>query len=271
MRTELVSIATETVPLDGAFYASDRQPRGAVLLLHGHAQNFYTGPSRFLPPALTTAGFACLAFNRRGHDILAIRDSRVPEGGAMVMTRDGLADIASAAIWLKERGFSAPALIGHSYGGTLAVQHAADHPETPALVLLSAHAGKSKVRSTGVFGSSQGGALIAQAEDLVRQGRGASFISMPDFWYFATADSIVDRMANTPDILALASRVTCPSLFIRGDEPADLYPAERFRDLSAGPCDVELLSGCDHFYKGAEKRTASVVASWLTRRTDSAS
>jgi hypothetical protein len=127
------------------------------------------------------------------------------------------------------------------------------------------------VRSTGVFGGPQGQALIQRAEALVAEGRGATLVSMPDFWYVASAESIVDRMTNTPDILALASRVACPSLFIRGDEPADLYPAERFRDLCAGRCDIELLSGCDHFYKGAEERTAAIVASWLTRRTDSVS
>jgi hypothetical protein len=29
--------------------------------------NFYVGAPRFLPPVLTRLGFACLAFNRRGH------------------------------------------------------------------------------------------------------------------------------------------------------------------------------------------------------------
>lgn len=32
-------------------------------------------------------------------------------------------------------------MIGHSNGGMLAVKHVSDHPETPAMVLLSAHGG----------------------------------------------------------------------------------------------------------------------------------
>ena len=44
--------------------------------------NFYVGAPRFLPPALTAMGYACLAFNRRGHDILSIRDSHVAAEGA---------------------------------------------------------------------------------------------------------------------------------------------------------------------------------------------
>jgi hypothetical protein len=51
MRTELVSIATDTVPLDGAFHwPEDRPARGGVLLFHGNTMNFYTGAPRWLRP-----------------------------------------------------------------------------------------------------------------------------------------------------------------------------------------------------------------------------
>src|SRR5258708_40244103 len=77
MHTELVTIETDTLAFDGAFYEPDGgASAGAVLLFHGNTMNFYTGAPRFLPPVLTKLGFACLAFNRRGHDILSIRDSR---------------------------------------------------------------------------------------------------------------------------------------------------------------------------------------------------
>ena len=79
----LVSIPTDTVPLEGAWYEPEGGVRlGAALLFHGNTMNFYSGAPRFLPPALTELGLACLAFNRRGHDILAIRDSRAAEGAA---------------------------------------------------------------------------------------------------------------------------------------------------------------------------------------------
>jgi len=74
MRTELISIETDTVPLDGAWYEPDGgATAGAAMLCHGNTMNFYVGAPRFLPPALTGLGFACLAFNRRGHDILRKR------------------------------------------------------------------------------------------------------------------------------------------------------------------------------------------------------
>jgi hypothetical protein len=54
MRTELVSIPTNTVPLDGALHQPDGPATaGAVLLFHGNTMNFYTGAPRLLPPALT--------------------------------------------------------------------------------------------------------------------------------------------------------------------------------------------------------------------------
>jgi hypothetical protein len=60
MRTELISIATDTLPLDGAFYLPESEPCGAVILFHGNTMNFYVGAPRFLPPVLTGLGFACL-------------------------------------------------------------------------------------------------------------------------------------------------------------------------------------------------------------------
>ncbi|OYX84680.1 MAG: hypothetical protein B7Y84_16590 [Azorhizobium sp. 32-67-21] len=104
MRTQLVSIETPTTPLDGAFHLPDDGPvRGGVLLFHGNTMNFYMGAPRFLPPVLTAIGYACLAFNRRGHDILSIRNSRATEGGAYQTTAQALEDNALAADWMAAR------------------------------------------------------------------------------------------------------------------------------------------------------------------------
>src|ERR1700744_2711307 len=101
MRAELISIATPTEPLDGIYYEPEGGARaGGVLLFHGNTMNFYTGAPRFLPPVLTAMGFACLAFNRRGHDILSIRNSRAVEGGALQMTSEAVEDNNLAAAWM---------------------------------------------------------------------------------------------------------------------------------------------------------------------------
>jgi len=268
MRAEVVSIPTDTLPLDGLYYEPQGRAAGAALLFHGNAMNFYTGPMRFLPPVLVGLGLACLAFNRRGHDILATRSSRTAEGGAFQRASEGIEDNRLAARWLAARGFEAPAVIGHSNGGMLAVCHVADHPQTPALVLLSAHGGGKDIVQRGARSGLMVGDRVeefaARARDMVKAGRGRELMLMPGWWYAISAESFLDRLTETPDTLALAPRVKCPSLFLRGDqEPREGYPAEEFKARAGGPCTVEIVSNCDHYYNGREKAVGALVASWL--------
>jgi pimeloyl-ACP methyl ester carboxylesterase len=271
MKTSLITIPTDTLPLDGAWHLPDGEVLGAVLLFHGNTMNFYTGAPRFLPPLLTRLGFACLAFNRRGHDILSIRDSRSAEGAAFQLTHEAIADNRIAAAWLAERGYPAPVVIGHSNGGMLAVKHVADHPDTPALVLLSAHmGGKDQVRLSSAAGLMCGDRyeeIAAEAHRLVAAGQGDTLIQMPGWWYVSSAAALVDRMGQMPDIVALAPQITCPTLFVRGDDESPvIYPAEAFAACAGGPCHVWVVPGCDHFYKGREDEVAQHVAAWLAAR-----
>jgi pimeloyl-ACP methyl ester carboxylesterase len=271
MRTTLVSIPTDTIPLDGAYYEPESGAgAGAVLLFHGNTMNFYTGPPRFLPPALVRLGFACLAFNRRGHDILAIRDSRAAEGAAFQRTREAVADNATAAAWLAARGFPDPVVIGHSNGGMLAVRHVADHPRTRALVLLSAHCGGRRMVplacAAGLLARDRLGEITEAAGKLAAQGRGRELMLLPGWWYAVTAESFLDLLTEVPDILELAPSISCPVLYLRGDrEPRELYPAEDFARRCGGPCSVEVVADCDHFYRGREAAVGEAVCAWLAR------
>jgi pimeloyl-ACP methyl ester carboxylesterase len=270
MRTELISIPTETTPLEGALHLPDGNPTGAVLLFHGNTMNFYVGAPRFLPPALTGMGYACLAFNRRRHDILGIRDSRAAEGAAFQLTRDGIEDNRIAARWMTGRGFPSPVIIGHSNGGMLAVPHVVSHPDTPAMILLSAHGGgKDGVRRSSRAGMMAGDRLeeiTAAARALVAEGRGRELLLMPGWWYVISAESFLDRMTEMPDILELAPSVRCPVLYVRGDqESAANYPAEAFQARSGSTCEVQIIPDCDHFYKGREDAVIEYVTRWLVK------
>ncbi len=272
MRTELITIPTDTTPIDGAYYAPDSaDASGGVLLMHGNTMNFYVGAPRFLPPYLTALGYACLAFNRRGHDILGTRDSRAAVGGAFQTAAEGIADNDHAARWLAQRGFPQPVVIAHSNGGMLGSQFAADHAETRALILLSAHGGgRDAMRHTGVgspfLAQERSQEVLAHAQNLVSAGRGRELLMVPGWWYVISAESYVDRMLNCPDTLQNALRIRCPSLFVRGDqEPPDVYPAERFQELVRGSCEVAIVEDCDHFYVGREDAVSLIVADWLLR------
>ena len=274
MRTQLVSIQTDTIPIDGAFHEPDRgRNTGAVLLFHGNTMNFYTGAPRFLPPMLTKLGLACLAFNRRGHDILTTRNSRVVEGGAYQFTHEAIADNRYAAEWLAARGFASPAVIGHSNGGMLGVRHVVDHPQTPALVLLSAgRGGKMKAGAGGkekIFAGDRMVEITAQAKKLVKDSRGRDLMFLPGWWYVISAESYLDRIDTIPNTVGLASHIKCPVLAIRGDkEEKHRYPAEEIQQNCGGPCTVEIISNCDHFYNGREDHVAQVVSSWLAKTLD---
>jgi pimeloyl-ACP methyl ester carboxylesterase len=268
LKTALVSIPTDTQPLDGAWYEPDAPATGAVLLFHGNTMNFYVGAPRFLPPALTALGFACLAFNRRGHDILSTRDSRMAEGAAFQSVSQAIEDNRLAARWLADRGHERPVVIGHSNGGMLAVRHVADHPKTSALVLLSAHCGGRKMvplaSKAGLLAGEELPSITEKAKRLVAAGRGAELMLLPGWWYACTAASFVDLLTEVPDTLELAPSIRCPTLYLRGDkEPRDLYPAEEFSRRAGGACKVEIVPDCDHFYVGREAAVTERVTSWL--------
>lgn len=274
MRTQLVTIPTPTTPLDGAFHEPDpgTPVRGGVLLFHGNTMNFYTGAPRFLPPFLTAMGYACLAFNRRGHDILSIRDSRAAEGAAFQTTAEGIEDNRLAAAWMAQRGFRTPVVIGHSNGGFLGVRHVAEHPETAALVLLSAHRGGSgdglleTLTTSGHLGAERSAEVLDEAKALVARGEGDRLLLVPGWWYVISARSYVDRLTTMHAILDLAPRIAVPTLFIRGDLESPLgYPAEAYAKAAGGPCEAVVLPGCDHFYKGVEDAACATVAGWLAR------
>ena len=206
MRTELVSIETDTVPLDGAYYEPEGvEITGSVQLLHGNCMNFYVGAPRFLPPLLTSLGLACLAYNRRGHDVLSTRNSRTLEGGAFQTYAEAFEDNRRASDWLTARGHGAPILVGHSNGGTLAVRHAAEHADTPALVLLSAHVGgrdiSRKISAAGLWAGDRYDDIVAAAQAAAAAGRPRDLILLDGWWDVIGAASALDYLSNVPSIL----------------------------------------------------------------------
>ena len=78
-----MSIETGTYPLDGAFYRPEAgTDKGTILIMHGNCGNFYTGVPRHIAPLLVRLGYAVLAYNRRGHDIMA-STARERMGGSL--------------------------------------------------------------------------------------------------------------------------------------------------------------------------------------------
>jgi pimeloyl-ACP methyl ester carboxylesterase len=255
-------------PLDGLWYRAPAPSRGGVVLSHGNTMNLAVGAPRFLPPALVPLGFDCLAYNRRSHDILSTRDSRTPVGGAYQTAQADRDDTAAAAAFVQAEGHPDPIMIGHSNGGMLTAAHATGREDITAVVLLSAHKGGKRIvhdsSAAGHLGGRDIDRVTAHAQQRVDAGRGDELMLLPGWWYAISCASYLDRMENTPDLLEAAAGITCPVLFVVGDqEPPDIYPAREFAEVSPGPCEVAVVDDCDHFYVGRETTVARIVAEWL--------
>lgn len=264
---EIVSLPTADIPLDGLWYPPAAAPRAAVMLMHGNGGNFYSGPGRFLPRHLVPRGYACFAYNRRGHDTLTSR-TREPEGNAFQTAGQATADNVTARDFVAARGFPAPVVAGHSNGGLYAARHTADHPGVRALVLLSAHCGGpemlSRASALGLLAAGRQAELAARARELVAAGQPGALMLMPGWWYVTSAASYLDMERNVPRLLDAAAGIRCPVLYLRGElEDRDLYPAEAFAAHAGGPVDVRIVPGSDHFYTGREDQVGRIVADWL--------
>jgi pimeloyl-ACP methyl ester carboxylesterase len=138
------------------------------------------------------------------------------------------------------------------------------------LVLLSAGRGGARQDTSGgserLFAGDRLAEIKARAEALVAEGRGRELLFMPGWWYVISAESFLDRLGSVPDTIALAPRIKCPVLAIRGDkEDKPRYPAEEFQAAAGGACEVKIVENCDHFYNGREDHVAGIVADWLVK------
>jgi len=277
MRMELITFsATDGFPLDGLVYVPEPATNGrAVLLVHGKTSNFYTGPSRLLPPHLISRGWTCLAMNRRGHDLGSVRNGRDSYGGAWERFHDSQLDIGGGVAELRRRGFRSVVLIGHSFGGIAAAAYSAAHgEEVSALGLCSAGSGGPEYlpqcSKRGMLAADHHTEVDAEARRLVREGRGDQIIGLPGWWYAITASSWVDLAENVPGTVENARRYAGPILAIRGSmEPSDVYPAEEVAAAAGPRAECVVLAGSDHFYNGSEEALSSTVCDWLKKIFDS--
>ena len=133
--------------------------------------------------------------------------------------------------------------------------------------LLSAHCGGKDMlplsSRAGLLAQDRLPELKAQASRMVAEGRGRELMLLPGWWYVSSAESFLE-LENCPDILELAPKIGCPTLYLRGDkEPRELYPAEEFARSAGGRTTVEIVPDCDHFYVGREAAISDRVVRWL--------
>ncbi len=81
--------------------------------------------------------------------------------------------------------------------------------------------------------------MIAEARALVAAGRGDQLMLTEGWWTVISAKSYLDFNENCPDVLDSAGKITCPVLYVTGEqEPEARYPMLAFAERCAGPADT---------------------------------
>lgn len=108
-----------------------KSAKALVLLNHGYASSFakHSETTTILAERLAQANIASIRFDFRGH---GLSDGELRE----VTLSSGISDLETIYAWAKEKlTFEKVAVMGNSYGGFIAFNFAAQHPETVACLL----------------------------------------------------------------------------------------------------------------------------------------
>jgi dienelactone hydrolase len=126
--------------LIGTFYGPERANSPAVLLLHQWQSDRHSYDS--FAKQLQGKGFSVLSIDGRGfgESTRAIDGMKVPADRTEAAVKAMLADVGAAFEYLGKQPDVDPArlsIIGASYGSSLALIYAADHPNVKAVAMLS--------------------------------------------------------------------------------------------------------------------------------------
>ena len=245
MQVELSGLKLETIDLPGAV-----QQAPLVLLHEGLGS---VGLWRGLPDDLNRAtGRRTIAFSRFGHGRSAPpRAPRTPdffhEEALEVLPR-----------LLEQLEVSAPVLVGHSDGASIALIHAAHHPVS-ALVLLAPHvfveaATVNSIRGTREeFRSGQLRERMARHHD------------DPDAAFWGWCDVWLDAAFRSWTLAPEAGLVTAPTLLIQGaDDPyGSLAQLDRIEDRARGPVERLVLPGGHSPHLEHRERVVEAISAFL--------
>jgi pimeloyl-ACP methyl ester carboxylesterase len=284
VRSEFVATeAADGVPLHGAYYVpeAERPHDVGVLLYHGSAANFYSGPPGFLAPGLTARGYAALSMNLRDHG--RFHEKSLFEPCEL--------DIAAGVAYLRRRGFERIVLFGHSLSVTQVLYYLGRQPD-PAVcgaALSGGHwdlAGDRWQSWTKLVPDNPRRGyeeMAAHCQELVDSGRGDEFVIVP--WWTPdpanpTPEDYRPLAAKTflayygPNSNCRASKwigqVRVPLMIVTHTVVDTFADPDMARKLHAAAtaapfADLVNIEGAGHFYQGYEQQLITEVADWIEK------
>ena len=272
-KAELLSFVTaDQETLHGALFRADASPRPdvALVMIHGVAMSFYTGPLRVFAEALAGCGHHAFSINCRGHDWIARGgDLTAFRGATYENFEDCVLDIDAAIDRMKQEGYARFVLVGHSLGSVKSIYYQGTRRRDDVVGVISCSAPRQFYSARQVE-DPEFEARMADAESRVAGGEGEEFLWAPASGAMGpfTYRTYVSKYGRheTNDVRPHAARLGCPLLITAGEIEA-AYFRELARELneSAGPDNSTciIVPGADHFYAGCEAFMIDALDGWL--------
>jgi len=256
----------------------------AVLHVHGASSNFYR--SQFLDPLadrLNDSGFAFLTGNTRGHDIINTVYTRDPTaserlGVCYEIFEDCVLDIDCWVSFLEARGHQRVVLLGHSFGAHKVAfyqSHEMDR-RVEALVLMSpADQGfwldPQEPQTRGILSWASDKVSKGSGESLAYKGIAPYPMSASTIHsFFVSGKADIFRFGRPNEPWDVVSRLGCPILAMMGTvaefvgpTPRQALAALKKKSVASPRCDVEVVEGAPHNYRGYEAQVADLIAEWV--------
>lgn len=272
-KAELLSFVTaDQETLHGALFRADASvhPDLALVMIHGVAMSFYTGPLRVFAEALAGRGHHAFSINCRGHDWIARGgDLTAFRGATYENFEDCVLDIDAAIDRMKQEGYARFVLVGHSLGSVKSIYYQGIRRREDVVGVISCSAPRQFYSARQVE-DPEFEARMADAESRVAGGEGEEFLWAPASGAMGpfTYRTYVSKYGRheTNDVRPHAARLGCPLLITAGEIEA-AYFRELARELneSAGPDNSTciIVPGADHFYAGCEAFMIDALDGWL--------
>jgi pimeloyl-ACP methyl ester carboxylesterase len=270
---ELLSFVTaDNETLHGALFRAEAptRPDLALIMIHGVAMSFYTGPLPVFAQALAGRGHPAFSINTRGHDWISRGGDLTDFRGATYEDfEDCLLDLDAAIDRLKQEGFARFVLVGHSLGSVKSIYYQGTRQREDIVGVISCSAPR-QFYSARLAEDPEFEARLADAERRVEEGQGEEYLWAPasgalGLFTYRTYVSKYGRH-ETNDVRPHAARLGCPLLVTAGEIEA-AYFRELARELeeSAGTdvCTCIIVDGANHFYDGCEGFMIDTLEGWL--------
>ena len=271
IHTQLLSFTTtDDETLHGLLFTpADKLSDLALLFVHGVAMNFYLPPLAVFGQAIAERGYHGFVINTRGHDWINRAGDLTAFGGATYETfEDSAMDLDGALECLNRQGYKRFILIGHSLGCIKSLMYQGSRRRRDVVGIVSCSCPK-QFYSARAMEQPEFKQLMAQAEEMVAQGKGEEILWAPASGAMGMfcARTYVNKYGKheNNDVRPHAGRLGCPHLAIAGGAEHPFFPeyAKELAEASGATGTYRIVSGSNHFYDKHEPEVIEIITHWL--------